>query len=209
METSSAAYATFARGRRVLSRPVPWASAMVGLALAAAACGGGGAKTAGVASVGQATSTTLSAPANSSGATSYQKALAYAQCMRKNGVPDFPDPNGQGKFMFKQGPGLVGPGSPQFLTAQQACKSLAPAPPNPAQQNAFLAQALKFTKCMRAHGVPNFPDPEQRNGGVFFGGGAVNPNSPQFQTAQQECRSFLSSPGGGSGPVLFGGPPGH
>lgn len=56
-------------------------------------------------------------------------ALAYATCMRSHGVPDFPDPNGQGEFqlhtIFKngrvtQGEDLV-PSSPAFQGAQRAC----------------------------------------------------------------------------------------
>jgi hypothetical protein len=66
-----------------------------------------------------------------------------------------------------------------------------------AQQRQALSQALKFSACMRAHGVPSFPDPTTRNGGVTIslGGSGMNPNSPQFQSAQRACRSLM--PGGG------------
>ena len=52
--------------------------ALVSFALLAAACGGDGSSTA--------------------GGTPYQQALAYAQCMRSNGEPGFPDPDSQGLF---------------------------------------------------------------------------------------------------------------
>ena len=56
----------------------------------------------------------------------HAKAMAsFAACMRKHGVPSFPDPNGQGMFT----PGQLGqldPASPLFQTAFKACESLEP-----------------------------------------------------------------------------------
>lgn len=49
-------------------------------------------------------------------------------------------------------------------------------------------QALEFAQCMRAHGVPNFPDPSA-DGSFSFSG---NPKQMAgFQTAQQACRKVL------------------
>ena len=79
--------------------------------------------------------------------------------------------------------------------AQNACKSLAPAPPTPAQSNTFMAQALKFSVCMRKNGVPNFPDPKDIGGRMALTFTGIDPNTPQFQKAMQACRSLL--PGGG------------
>jgi hypothetical protein len=50
-------------------------------------------------------------------------ALKYAMCMRSNGVPDFPDPNGQGLIQVNT-TGTLEPSSPAFQKAQTACKSL-------------------------------------------------------------------------------------
>lgn len=58
-------------------------------------------------------------------------------------------------------------------------------------------RGLAFAKCMRAHGVPKFPDPGQ-GGNVIIGGGDVDPKSPEFQKARQACRS-LSPEGLGGG----------
>lgn len=61
------------------------------------------------------------------------------------------------------------------------------------------AQALEFSKCMRAHGVTNFPDPGS-GGGVQIGpGSGLHPQSPAFQAAQKACRGKL--PGGGPGAI--------
>lgn len=51
--------------------------------------------------------------------------LAFAVCMRKNGVPGFPDPNGQGFFPVTSLSGLD-PNSPLAQTAFKACESLEP-----------------------------------------------------------------------------------
>ncbi len=81
--------------------------------------------------------------------------------MRSHGVPNFPDPvltPGGGYGYRTTG---IDPNSAAFQGALQACKAL-PSPwqstgqqLSPAQQQAWLSWA----KCIRAHGVPNFPDP--------------------------------------------------
>src|SRR6266498_1867033 len=47
----------------------------------------------------------------------------YAQCMRDNGVPDFPDPDANGQFT---GAGHEQRDAPKFLAAQQTCKPKLP-----------------------------------------------------------------------------------
>jgi hypothetical protein len=60
------------------------------------------------------------------------------------------------------------------------------------------AQALKFANCMRAHGVPTFPDPGAGGGLQFAPGSGLNPQSPAFQAARRACGKL--QPGGGPGP---------
>lgn len=165
-------------GRR---RAGPWRAvlpAVAGMAVLAAACAGGGSSAAG-------------------GSSPYQKAVAYAQCMRSHGVPGFPDPDSKGNFIIK-GPELGGSGQ-QYQSADKACKHLLPngGQMTAAQQQKALSQALKFSACIRAHGLPNFPDPTVEKGGISLrlGGSGISPNSPQLRAAQQACRSLL--PGGG------------
>jgi hypothetical protein len=55
--------------------------------------------------------------------------------------------------------------------------------------NPFVA----FSKCMRAHGVTNFPDPS--GGGGIHITGSVDTRSPVFESAQTTC--FKLMPGGG------------
>lgn len=62
------------------------------------------------------------------------------------------------------------------------------------------SQGLQFAQCMRAHGVPNFPDPSASGRGfrIRVGpGSGINPGSPAFQSAQTSCKHLL--PGGGPG----------
>jgi hypothetical protein len=61
------------------------------------------------------------------------------------------------------------------------------------------AQGIKFADCLRAHGVPNFPDPSGGGGGIQISASSgVNPSSPAFGAARSSCAKLL--PGGGSGP---------
>ena len=54
---------------------------------------------------------------------------------------------------------------------------------------------FKFSACMRAHGLPNFPDPNSQ-GAISVGpGSGIDPSSPKFQAAQKACQSVL--PNGG------------
>ncbi|MFZ1995780.1 MAG: hypothetical protein WAU75_16840 [Solirubrobacteraceae bacterium] len=58
-------------------------------------------------------------------------------------------------------------------------------------------QALKFATCMRANGVPNFPDPSSGGELRIAPGSGLKPQSPAFQAAQKTCGRLL--PGGGPG----------
>ena len=67
--------------------------------------------------------------------------------------------------------------------------------PSPAQQAGAEVAQLKFSRCMRSHGVPNFPDPPSPSGGGFgfsFGGSGIDPAAPLFRRAQRSCFSILT-----------------
>jgi hypothetical protein len=59
------------------------------------------------------------------------------------------------------------------------------------------AASLAYSRCMRSHGVSNFPDPKQVGGAIQVSGSApgVNPQSSLFMSAQQACRHLLPSGG--------------
>jgi len=171
---------------------------VVGLVLLASACGGGSSG-ANVAQVGTTSSTRNSGSSSSSGSGD---PTAYSGCMRSHGVPNFPDPDSKGRIKITSGVSAGGKKtgvdvhSPQFDRARKACDKLLPngGRPTAADQQREQQQALKFAQCMRAHGVPKFPDPKA--GGALSLGTKVDvdPNSPQFQVAQRACQKLV--PGG-------------
>jgi hypothetical protein len=172
------------------------AAAVIALGLGVAGCGGGDSDKASSSPSGSGGA----AAGGGNGGDNSAQLVQYSQCMRKNGVPTFPDPvNGRLQLQVTKG-GPLDPSNPKFQSAQQACKSLEPAGLySGANQSSSQQQAsLKFVQCMRKNGVPNFPDPQD---GRFLIGNGVDPNSPQFQKAMQACRQLL--PGGGQ--VVGGG----
>jgi hypothetical protein len=191
----------------LLRRAGALAAALMGLALIATACSSGSASP-GVASLNAPTTTTGS----SSGGSPKASALAYSACMRSHGVKDFPDPT-NGKITIQGGQGSdLDPSNPTFKAAQQACQSLQPKP-SAAQQHQFQQAALKYSQCMRAHGIKDFPDPT--GGGLRIqahSGSDLDPHNPTFQAAQNACQHDLPGAngggkiGGGSTSVNGGGP---
>jgi hypothetical protein len=68
--------------------------------------------------------------------------------------------------------------------------------------NSSLAQATKFTQCMRSHGVTNFPYPAVVSGQIVFSGPPGIGREPKFLSAQGACGYLLGGKpveGGGSG----------
>jgi hypothetical protein len=61
----------------------------------------------------------------------------------------------------------------------------------------FYKAALAFSKCMRAHGLPSFPDPTAGKGIQLriTPNSGLSPFSPTFKAAQASCHKLL--PGGG------------
>jgi hypothetical protein len=164
-----------------LRRSVVLAVVMAAIALLAAACGGG------------------SGSASLAGTSAYQKALAYAQCMRTHGEPSYPDPTSNGGFIIDgQKDHLNGA---LMNSANKTCEHLLPKsrPMTAAQQRQATAQALRFVACMRTHGLPDMPDPQVNAEGIRMSIGGPNgsgpkPNSPVLRAAMQACRKLL--PGG-------------
>jgi hypothetical protein len=140
-------------------------------------------------------SSTTSASTPSAGSTVAQ-AVAYTQCMRSHGVPEYPEPDSSGQLQ-KIGSGQqVGVSDAQLNTASNACQSLWPYQAlTPAQQQQELTDDLKFAQCMRSHGVPTLPDPVATNGHVEFvisvSRDGFNPESPQILAKARACQHVL------------------
>jgi hypothetical protein len=179
------------------------AAATIGLSLLAAGCGGS--PSAAVAQLGPTTTSTNASA--STGGSSRSDPQAYPKCMRKHGVTQFPDAGAHGELRLTVGPGTgLDPNSALFKSAEKACRDLQPKggrPPSPQQRAKDLQKMLDFSRCMRSHGVPGFPDPKaSADGGIQLGIGrnsGVDPNSAQFRAAQQTCQKLMPGPDGKAG----------
>jgi hypothetical protein len=159
------------------------------VALLATACGGG------------------STPSSASTPT-YAQELALVGCMRSHGVSDFPDPNASGGYTLTSSGSLEGAGGSVDINSSQAqaaygsCRHLLPGGPSISQleqqvQQEQQAEAkalpalLKYSQCMRSHGVPNFPSPGQSTASPDST--PVNVNSPQYVAAVGACQHLQPS----------------
>lgn len=85
------------------------------------------------------------------------KLLAYSDCMRSHGVPNFPDPRPGGPSVV---PNWINPQAPAFLFAQKACsKFLGSGGSSASDHESEKVALLNLARCMRAHGLTSFPDP--------------------------------------------------
>jgi hypothetical protein len=154
------------------------------LALVVAGCGG---------STPPRSTTSAAASSPQDGITA---AYRYSRCMRSHGATGFPDPqvhqNGNSVSVMQRVPDSLAH-SPAFTAAQKACRGIIPAPASPSQeaarQRAKAEALLAFARCLRNHGVTNFPDPsaqgELRLPAVEAAG--VDIHAPSFLTAAKAC----------------------
>jgi len=129
-------------------------------------------------------------PNGAASADKVEAARAYAQCIRDNGVPDFPDPDANGQF---RGPGHEKESDPKFRAAMEKCRNLAPGGEHQKSDPATVEQVRKFSQCMRDNGLPDYPDPDPA--GRVRGVGHEQQDNPTFRAAMEACRPKL--PGGG------------
>ncbi|MGH7765472.1 MAG: hypothetical protein ACREOM_13765 [Candidatus Dormibacteraceae bacterium] len=95
-------------------------------------------------------------------AANHEQGLKFAQCMRDNGVSQFPDPDASGALTIEQvvNGTSVDPNSATFQQALTACRDLEPAGFTGQKRSAQQQEAaLKFAQCIRDNGVNDFPDP--------------------------------------------------
>jgi hypothetical protein len=172
--------------------------------LGLAGCGKG-AKNGGVATVsGAGAGNTGASPTPSATLSAQDAMLKFAQCMRDHGI-DMKDPemSGDGNFGIQIG---GGPGTPankeKVDAAMEACKQYMPNGGEPPKANPEMAAKMrKLAECMRANGVPTFPDPDPETGGIMIQGDpstGLDPRSPTFQAAQDKCNKEAGLPAGGT-----------
>jgi hypothetical protein len=132
--------------------------------------------------------------------------------MRSHGVPNFPDPNNSEKFPSAQ---QLGVSSLQYQRAMNTCKHLLPnggSGSSPAALQREENALLPFARCMRAHGVSDWPDPSiytnpDGETAVVFNliGTSLDGNgfdSPRVQSTSNACQHLLP-PNNGGPPYLI------
>lgn len=157
--------------------------AVVAFSLLAGGCGGAGSP--GVASVA-ATSTVPSAAGSAATTSGTQALRAAGRCLRQHGLPNLPDP-----FIATSGPAQG-----QAVLDKQALRSYPETVvnqavdvcraalekagfqggPNAAASPREIQNLLAFARCVRNHGISNFPDPDSQ-GNFNFAGTGINPHS--------------------------------
>jgi hypothetical protein len=69
-------------------------------------------------------------------------------------------------------------------------------PSSASRQDKAFEGALKYSKCMREHGI-DMPDPQRvGTGGIKLTGGKMNPNDPKTKAAQKDCQKYMEVGGG-------------
>jgi hypothetical protein len=164
---------------------------VAGAAIGLAACSGAGSSSPHVASLGNNSSdgpprTTTTAPAGSPA----ELLDEWASCMRSHGDSGQVDPTVDADKVIQitlgagyNGQGLRGESGAcgTFLSAAQTALG-GGTPPGSSSE----ATGLKFARCMRANGVPGYPDPTAGNQ-VGHTTNGLDMNSPTFQAAATLC----------------------
>jgi hypothetical protein len=139
-------------------------------------------------------------------AANRQQGVKFAECMRSNGVREFPDPDGSGQLTIDgiANGSSVDPNSAAFKQAITACKDLEPPgfmghKRSPEQQKV----ALKFAQCVRDNGVKDFPDPT--SDGPLVDTNRIPSSGTEgglsiLNAAMRKCRDFAAAAGVTGGP---------
>ena len=129
--------------------------------------------------------------------------LEFAQCMRDNGVPDFPDPemdaDGNPTFFRNGGPGELETDPDTIEAAFEECGELVEGLIRNFIGRDFTELEdtfLEFAQCMRDEGI-DMPDPDfsqgliprAGSGGIF--GDDIDIESPEFEAAAEKCQTVF------------------
>jgi hypothetical protein len=177
--------------------------AAAAVSLAACSSGSNSPQVASLGSSGPSSGSTSSAPAQPTGNPT-QLLDEWATCMRSHGFPTLTDPtvdankvihiivppgiNGNATQVYQKS-SAYGPCNPYLTGAQTALRGGASLPkPDPVKLE-------KFSQCMRANGIHDFPDPTGNGIQIQSSPGSdLNPNNPTFQNAQKKCANQVGLP---------------
>jgi hypothetical protein len=140
--------------------------------------------------------------AGNANATNRDKAAKFAECMRDNGVSEFPDPDASGGLTIDgvlNGSSLD-PSAPAWKEAIGVCKDLQP--PGFTGDDEVTADEqearLEFAQCIRDNGVKDFPDPTKDGPMVDTNripSAATDGGMTILNAAMQKCGDFAAQAG--------------
>jgi hypothetical protein len=155
---------------------------------------------------------------NAAGSAGAHSAVGYSHCIRSHGVPGYPDP-GAGGTLPKVSAQRLGVSSSRLQAAQTACQHLLPSNGGTLNAESFrqcmlagdcppalvrqaMTEMLRFSRCMRAHGVANWPDPSIGSQGrpafdlSAHGFSEQQAHSPWLTRKSNECGYEMPDTGG-------------
>jgi hypothetical protein len=138
-----------------------------------------------------------STAAPQAGAANREQAMQFSQCMRTNGVRDFPDPDGSGSLTIDgvANGSSLDTNSAAFARAIATCKDLQPPGfTGHKRTSEEQANALKFAQCIRDNGVPDFPDPTP-DGPLLNVDGSKPGLKAALDAAMRKCRDLAANAG--------------
>jgi hypothetical protein len=97
--------------------------------------------------------------------------------------------------MTEPWPGRTRPGKAMMLVAAAlvavAAAACSGGPSSSVASGPADSGALAYARCMRTHGISDFPDPNAQGG--FSAPNGMNPNTPQYAAANNDCKSLTGS----------------
>jgi hypothetical protein len=129
-------------------------------------------------------------PSASPSVNGHATALDLSKCMRGNGYPNFPDPvqDDEGAWTIPEVPGLP--------TSTTVCdllwRSFKQYDQDRRRSLLDMPKRRDYAKCMREHGVPDFPDPDE-DGNFDLPDRvrqAVTNNDPTVRAARTACEKY-------------------
>jgi hypothetical protein len=175
-------------------------AALAMVAVIGAGCGGSRSSGA-TSTAAPAGNTGIASSGGKSTASTHEKAVKFAECMRTNGVSAFPDPDARGALTIDAvaNGSSVDTSSAAFEQALSACKDLEPPGFTGHERNAQEQEgALEFAQCIRDNGVKDFPDPAKDQPLIDtrrIPSAATEGGMSVLHAAMQKCRNSAAAAG--------------
>jgi hypothetical protein len=120
----------------------------------------------------------------------------FVRCARANGMPNLPDLKQDSNGQVSIPPGTPDPPK----SVERACRSIwerlpASATGDRGRPSADMQALLRYARCMREHGMTDFPDP-QADGRFPLPQSLRGGKTPSFLRANQACRQLNPDPKG-------------